>query len=99
MNCAIILWLWLGLTPDYTIERYNHPDCVFDVRIDAPTRVLYITGQTDVASFQLPLESTHKRLTWTEHGSYAWMEGVGYRRLTGLSPPHRNRSSFPPYET
>ena len=82
MNCAIVLWVWLGLVPTFTPERINHPDCLFDVTIDEERRILFITGNIDVASFQLPLESGYKRLKWTEGGTYAWIEGVGYRRLT-----------------
>jgi len=82
MNCAIVLWLWLGLVPIIHSSQPSTKACTFDVTIYVEQRVLVITGMSDVASFQLPVLFGYRRLQWTEHGRKAVLDDINYRGFT-----------------
>lgn len=91
MTCKIIIWLWLGLNPgcegmteltNECVYERNSRQCRFTATLNPELRTLRVVGPTDVATFDLPLDSGWKRFSWTERGEFAFIDGVGYRRKT-----------------
>lgn len=90
--CQVTLWLWLGLTPSCVLSETDASQCQYTsktvgceflVTFEPESRTLTITGPTDQATWDFPLEAAGwRKFSWREGGRLGILEGWGWRRRT-----------------